>query len=146
MKSIILLALLWAGTAQAGDYRLLDVDRLDLEYGKFVPTTRDPYVPQYAGRWRDEIALQWDVTLLQWGYWRNHVHTETTDPSGSVTTVGWQFELGVHLGDRVDVYREHHSRHVMEAEPEHRFEAAHAQFPVEDLYGVRLHIYGKERT
>ncbi len=144
MKPLIALALvLWSSAGHATEYRLLDVDRLDFEYGRIVPTSRDPYLPDRTGQWREQIALQWNITMLEWGYWNNRVHTETTNPSGSVTSVGWQFELGAHITDYFDVYREHHSRHVMEAAPEHRFEGAHAQFPVEDIYGVRVHIYGR---
>jgi hypothetical protein len=137
-----LLSLL-APRAEAKELRLLDADRLDLEYARMVPETRDPYSPQHTGEWRDRIALEWDVTLLQWGYWNNWVHTETTSPSGRVTTVGWQFEAGFHLTDYFDLYRSHHSRHVMEEEAEHRFEDSHAQFPVEDTYGIRFHLYGR---
>lgn len=141
MKTIVFMVFaLWAGTAHAGEYRLLDVDRLDFEASRIVPQARDPYVPEYSGRWREQAALVWDLTWLQWGYWNNRVHTETTNPSGRVTTVGWQFEVGVRVTDYFDVYRMHHSRHVMEQAPEPRFVDGRQQFPVEDLYGVRFHI------
>lgn len=121
-------------------WNLVDVDRLDLELSRLDPTTRDPYTPEYTGRWRDGIALNWDLTLLRWGYWRNRVHAETTNPSGSVTTMGWQWEAGAHVGPWFDLFHQHHSRHVLDETPPDRFEGSSRQFPVENSYGVRIHL------
>lgn len=121
-------------------YRLLDVDRLDFTYQRLRPETRDPYAPEYTGQWRERAALEWDLRLFRYGYWRNNIHTETVNPSGVVKTVGWQWELGVELGKYLDLFTSHHSRHIMEeAAPEDRFDSSN-QFPVEDAYGIRLKL------
>lgn len=136
---------IWAEASSAREYRLLELDRLDFEYSQFDKSTRDPYVPEYTGAWRDRAALDWDLQLLEFGYWRNKVHTETAGEVGIVRTVGWKWEAGVEVGKYFDLFRAHHSRHVMEKEPTHKFDNASSQFPVEDSYGVRFHLYRRER-
>lgn len=127
----------------ASDYRLLEVDKLDFEYHRLAAANRDPYVPHHTGTWREKAAIKWDLGILKYGYWRNNVHTETTNPSGRVTTVGWEWELGVTLFKNYEIFHHHHSRHVMEEVPEKRFESGN-QFPNENSYGIRFKLYEKK--
>jgi hypothetical protein len=126
----------FATAAHAGEWKLLNVERLDLEYTKLEPSMRDPYVPQYTGSWRERAALRWRVSILGPIYWDNNVHTETLK-SGEVKTVGWEWEAGLRLNKYIDIFHHHHSRHVMEDVPEKRFRGGN-QFPVEDGYGIRF--------
>lgn len=130
--------------ASAAEYRLLDVDRLDFEYSRLQPENRDPLAPQYTGLWRERAALQWDLRLLEYGYWRNHIHTETVQPGGEVKTVGWEWETGVEVGKYLDVFYHHHSRHVMD-EPAPRTYDTTNQFPVENSVGVRVHLLREKK-
>jgi hypothetical protein len=97
------------------------------------PNSRDPYAPQYTGQWEQRAALDWDLSVWKYGYWRNELHTET---AGRVPkTVGWQWELGVQVGKHLDLFRAHHSRHIMDEPGPTR-----DRFPVQDSYGVRIHL------
>lgn len=51
-------------------------------------------------------------------------------------TVGWEWELGIGT-EWLDVYRYHHSRHIMDEVGET------PKFPVQDSYGVRIHLIRK---
>lgn len=147
MKNVFII-LIWffAQPAIAYEYRLLDVDRLDLEYTKLNPNNRDPYAPDYTGRWNERAAIKFDVSILGHLYWDNNVHTETID-NGQVKTVGWEWEAGFHLGKYFDVFQHHHSRHLMDEPPQRQYEypSGSTSFPVENGYGIRFKfIPGKE--
>lgn len=118
---------------------VLSVDKLDLEYKKLDPYNRDPFLPQYTGRWRDSAALFMDISVFNYGYWNNHVHQETVSP-GSVRSVGWEWEAGFRATGYLDIFTHHHSRHVLEEEPDERFRNTSGQFPLENSYGIRIHL------
>lgn len=128
------------------NYKLLDVDRLDVEYYKLNPDNRDPYAPQYTGKWRERAALKWDVSVLGLAYWRNNVHTETID-SGAVKTVGWEWEAGFGLTKYLEVFHHHHSRHIMDESPHKQEIYGDKQntFPVEDAIGIRIRFVHKNK-
>lgn len=132
------------GVHQRGsdEWHLIDVDRLDLKYMKFRDN-RDPMTPQYTSDAYDyRAALQFDVSLLKYGTWENDVHMETLD-SGEVKTVGWHWIAGVRAGRYLDLIYEHHSRHVMDEDQQSRQQDRNNKFPVEDSYGIRIHLLGK---
>lgn len=145
MQSLVVIATLF-NTASAAEWRLLDVERLDVEYHKLNPNNRDPYAPDYTGKWADRAALKWDISILNYGYWRNNVHTETLQ-SGIVKTVGWEWEAGLSLGEYLEVFHYHHSRHIMDEPPQRadHFPGARNQFPVEDSYGIRFKFIHKDK-
>lgn len=129
-------------TGNAAEYRLLDIDKLELQYYKLNPNNRDPYAPQYTGRWRERAAINWDATLAGMGkfrlFWNHHIHTETID-SGAVKTVGWKWDAGVALGCRLRVGHAHHSRHIMDERVENAtYGDKQNQFPVEDSFTVTV--------
>jgi hypothetical protein len=119
----------------------VQVLNLDLEYLKLDEQNRDPYRPEETGNWGHQVALVWDLGITKWAYWNNRVHTETLHNSASVHTVGWQWEIGLRPFSFLDLMWMHHSRHVMEREPERRFDTQN-QFPVTDGYGIRIHLLG----
>jgi hypothetical protein len=123
----------------------LKANALDLEYLRLKAKNRDPYAPEYTGQWREQIGLRWDISLLKYGFWNNRVHTETINPGGTVKTVGWQWELGIRLGNQVDIYHYHHSRHIMDQQAVggDRFNDSYNQFPVEDALGIRFKFLSK---
>lgn len=143
LKSTLLTWGLTTPVCEASTYRLLDVDRVDLVASRLRPTNRDPYAPELTGVWGDRAALEWDLRLLEYGYWRNNVHTETAGKGGTVRTVGWEWEAGVEIGNYFDIFYHHHSRHIMEAPAEDRFDS-HNDFPVEDSVGLRIHLLRKK--
>jgi hypothetical protein len=118
---------------------LFQANKLDVEYSILDKKNRDPYTPQYTGQWKERAALKWNVSVLDFLFWENNIHTETVRTSGQVKTLGWhwQFYAPVPLTERrVELFADHHSRHVVEEEPEDRFTGS--DFPVEDSYGIRI--------
>lgn len=130
--------------AYSREYRLLDVDKLDLEYTKLNSTNRDPYAPDYTGRWGERAALKFNLNVLHYLYWDNNIHTETID-TGQVKTVGWEWEAGVRIWKYFDVFHHHHSRHIMDepAQRDYKYPDTRTQFPVEDGVGIRFKFITK---
>lgn len=125
-------------------YSLFSVEQLDVLYAQMRADSRDPYTPEYTGRWKGRAAIQWRVSAMGALYWDNDCHVETID-NGVVATVGWKWELGLRVTKQVSIFNAHHSRHSVESMPEKRFESV-SQFPVDDSYGIRIHFIlgGKE--
>lgn len=133
--------------APASTFHVLDVDKVALRYQKF-DDNRDPYVPQWDERWAYRAGLEWNLTMLEWGYWRNDVHTEALE-TGVVKTVGWQWELGIRLPFmRSEIFQQHHSRHIMDERPRERdgdvLPGRGTKFPVEQSYGIRVTLYERK--
>lgn len=132
----------------AGEFHLLELDELSFEGSRFGDN-RDPMTPWYSqDEYTGRAALRWDVRLLEFFYWKNYLHTEGV--SSRVATVGWQWDFGLHLHKNVDLFYQHHSRHVTDTEqPQWYDEEAgtlrRQKFPVEDAYGVRLRFYTNEK-
>lgn len=130
----------YSQSSSAG-WRLLDLDYFDFRAAKFG-ANRDPLTPDIPTKgYRGRLATDFQVRLLDAGYWKNLVHTEGTE--AKVETVGWQWELGIRLTSQIAVFYEHHSRHRMDsASPDRDYSSNKPRkFPVEDSYGIRLRIY-----
>lgn len=148
MLSLLVTAAL-SNTGYSADFKLIDVDKLDLEYLRLNPNNRDPYAPEYTGRWKERAALKFNLNVLEYFYWDNNIHTETLD-TGIVKTVGWEWDAGIHLGKYLDVFHYHHSRHIMDEPAQRDYQygkhGSSNQFPVEDGFGIRFKfIPGKDQ-
>lgn len=133
MRFALLLLLLYGATSFAGP---LAVDYLAVETSTFQGN-RDPYTPSTAANeYKNRAALTWNVSLFGAAYWNNWCHTETTN--GGVKTVGWQWEGGLHILPWLDMYRAHHSRHIVEESSEVSWPGSAGRFPVEDSIGLRF--------
>lgn len=114
----------------------LNIDYLDFEASKFE-ANRDPYTPNTApDYYTHRAALNFTMSIFGNLYWAHNLHTETVP--GGVKTVGWEWDLGLHLTSYIDLFKHHHSRHVVEEESDVRWKDSSGRFPVEDSYGVRL--------
>lgn len=133
-KKFLLLCTLFASPAYAANYHLLSLDYFDMRYEQFADA-RDPYAPNYDNLWLYRVAADFNLSLGGVLYWNNYTHFETLK-SQTPKSVGWQYEIGLRLTGFMDVYREHHSRHIFE-EPS-PYNRAGNSFPVEDVYGVRV--------
>lgn len=114
----------------------LEVDYLAVETSKFEGRREasTPNTPQ--GDYQQRAALRWDVSLWKNIYWNNNTHCETT--SGGVKTVGWLWEAGLRVTPWLDVFKAHHSQHVVDEPSQVRWEGSAGKFPNEDSLGVRL--------
>lgn len=118
-------------------YHLLSVEDFSTSFAKFEHQ-RDPYLPQYDGQWTYRARADFNVAVMHTLYWHNSVHTEAAE-SGPVKTVGWHWILGLRLNKYMDLFHEHHSRHVMEEDPPQRYDGkTSGVFPVEDSYGIKF--------
>ncbi len=144
MKKITLAILLSASAAQAREINVLDLDSSSVEVSKFT-CNREPMTPEleckdYVGR----AAFNLDFRILEFAYWNNHIHTESVE--SKVKTVGWKYELGIHIAPQFDVFFSHHSRHVMESEQyiyqdRNDKELYRVRYPLEDAFGFRLKFF-----
>lgn len=114
---------------------------MDVRAAKFS-CNRDPLTPdidcdKYVGR----VQTNFNLRILEVFYWNNNVHTEGV--VAKVETVGWHWELGLHLLDNVDLFHEHHSRHRMDDTTPIDYDGNGKpdKFPVEDSYGIKLIFY-----
>lgn len=137
--------LVTANVAWGSDYGL-NLEYADMKAGQFLDN-RDPYVSDQYGidAWSYRIEMNMRIGIGGLFYFEQRPHFEAINVTPK--TVGWQYELGLHLTDQIDLFRDHHSRHVME---DYRPRAnGHNPFPVEDLYGIRFVIVdapGKHRS
>lgn len=104
--------------------------------------SRDPLAPQYTGSWESRAALGFRFNILGSLYWDNYVHMEATSVP---KTVGWHWMLGLRVHPSVDLFHEHHSRHLMDemstTNQSYDGRIGRNNFPVEDSYGIRFNIY-----
>lgn len=138
---IALIIALWSGMACATELHVLDVNSMSMEYWK-IADYRDGYT-NYGDRggqqehWVDGAALNFDLTAIRyqyvWIYWKNRVHMD--DTNDQVRHVGWEWEYGVDLAERVDLFWYHHSQHTLEAAPPDHY-------PLVNNYGVRVYFIG----
>jgi|LakMenEpi03Aug12_release.lakeMendotaPanAssembly.Ray.scaffolds.fasta_scaffold30464_19 hypothetical protein len=120
------------------NFRLLQLEKFDIKYAQFKAYSRDPYAPQYTGYWKDRAAIEWRINVLKSLYWDNNMHLETIDAK-TVKTVGWHWELGLRLHKKLQIFHEHHSRHILD-EPGLELYNGKNQFPVEDSFGIRIKL------
>lgn len=74
-------------------------------------------------------------------YWNNRLHFDQSRSSGHIKHAGWEYEIGGDLlteGDlpKIQLFKHHHSRHVLE-------ETRETHFPVYDYYGFRFILLGR---
>lgn len=129
-----------ARMAEASEWHLLELQDVYANYKQFLPGGRDPLITENGlpGRLMDkELNLHVDMDVLKYGYWHNMVHSMTDEDvngHGQFRLVGWNFQLGVHLGSYLDVQYEHFSQHLLDASLPYGF-------PVQDSIGIVLHLY-----
>lgn len=143
IKSSLLFLLALSSPAMATDYRLLDLDHIDLEYYKVVDN-RDDFSsygePGSIGEhWVDGAAINFNLTAVQIDdysiYWDNKVHMLDTEKQ--VREVGWEWTYGLDIKNKVDFFWYHHSQHVLDATgPE--------PYPLQNYYGVKVNFYDRK--
>ena len=151
MKALIAALALTATPAVAGEWRLLELDYMSMDYAK-IANHRDIYFPyEDAGRdkyeetdetWRGRIGVNFDLNLIRWDefyrfHWQNRVEGNTTYQQ--FREVAWAFRWGLQLGSRVEVFYDHVSRHVLDAEP-----ARERTYPLTNVYGAEITFYRKD--
>lgn len=137
-----LILLFTAGELSA--FPIIGVEKLSLSLSQFKDN-RDPYTPYIGQKEYDHrAALVFNLNILRYGFWENKTHVETVN--NTARTVGWHWMLGVHIHSGIDLFHEHHSRHIMEEKPQVRtINRTQNQFPVEDSFGIRFNIVDTDK-
>lgn len=116
----------------------MSLDQFDLKLLKFEEN-RDPMTPQIReDAYIYRVTSDFNISILGVFFWENDVHAEAV--SGAVKTVGWKWDLGIRVFPWLDLLHEHHSRHVLD-EVQQVNALENNKYPVEDSYGIRLHVY-----
>lgn len=142
MKYLLVLLLLISSSSALAEYRLLQLEEMSMTAAKLGAATRDPLAPHETGAWTSRVALNWRFNILGPVYWDNQAHMENTH--SAVRTVGWHWMFGIRLMPALDIFYEHHSRHILDQESPTGDEydrKASRNFPVEDSYGLKFNIY-----
>jgi hypothetical protein len=156
---ILLLYLIEPGILYAGDWHLLDADYLGLEYREHR-NYRDDYFPEYTtieGECRGITKLEEDSKeCFKYGanvlfnlnlitipgitniFWRNDVNMDATNKQ--VRHVGWNWEAGFPVGDKIELFHHHYSRHILDSDPQ-----VNRGFPLRDEYVVKFNLYRRDK-
>jgi hypothetical protein len=123
----------------------VQVDYLGISATQFQ-ANRDPMTPDIGqDEYQARAALEMDLSVAKYLFWENRIHTESV--ASTVKTVGWHWIAGIRFLPWLDVIHEHHSRHVMD-QPQERYNpetGKREKYPVEDSYGIRIHIIMKPK-
>lgn len=147
-RVLIFLLVILSQPARSQEGPYLTLDRFSMQLTKFSCNrelqTPDIRCADYKGR----VAVNFDLELFRYGFWRNYVHGEGTN--AAFTTVGWQYEFGFKIGSQFEFFHKHHSRHVLDREQpkiwdENLNMPVDGRFPVEDSYGIRIIFYEKKK-
>lgn len=139
---LIAIASILATKASGQNWRLLDPKDVYIDAYK-NETVHDPYIAPIDKELRYGSNFNMDLDVVKYKgiglYWNNLLHFDQSSTSGHIKHAGWQYELGLTVLqedniDRVQIFRQHHSRHILE-------ETRKAHFPVYDRFGVRFRIY-----
>lgn len=147
MRSLVLVAALLASPAMAQDVQVLELETMSMDYGK-IANHRDIYLPyEDAGRdryetdetWRYRVGVNFDLNLLRFSdtyrfHWKNRVEGNST--YDQFREVAWNFRWGLQLGEVVELYYDHSSRHVLDQAPD-----APRSYPLTNVYGAEVTFY-----
>lgn len=146
MKFILLCFVLWTTVSSAQTLHLLEPEHVSLEYVNYNQAGLQKYYPFHAGV-RDTylapldeeltfgLGINMNYNLIRYKelklFHRNHWGFDSAQ--SHVRHVFWKFNLGINLNDRLEIYHDHMSRHVLE-------DVRPVRFPVRDSLNIRLII------
>ena len=125
----LLCAPVWTPPASAGP----KVYKLDLTFKKIFHNA-EPM--DYSIRHRDWTTAWSAESGVEWRAWYLDADFHLESAFSKVTSVGLHFENGFRLGSYVDVFWEHHSRHMADQVGY----TGTSKYPLWDSLNVRLHF------
>lgn len=138
----LLLTLLMSLSAQADDFRFVELQKVDIQYRHYFPGGRHYLITDNGlpDRHLDKgVSIEANTNILRYFYWNNLVHSltdKTSEGRGQFRAVGWLFTLGVRALPFLSVEYFHHSQHILDTSQERGF-------PVEDAVNFNIHLYDK---
>lgn len=123
-----------AGGLKLGDFRLLDVKDVYVDYMSFQYSNEPFLAPTYHAK--DRVDLHLDLEGMNGIlFLDNMIHSETD--IAQYRLVGWNYRGGIHIGPFCDVFFEHYSMHLLDYVPQ--------QSSSYDALGFRLYFYKKDK-
>jgi hypothetical protein len=132
--------MLFPVTSQAWDIfelREVTIDYKSIEFGSTDP------VFQSSGLQNREpdkyLGVNINLDIFHYFYMNNLVHGTSDSPTdksgnGQFRIIGWQYELGLHFTEFLDLTYGHHSQHLLDYQGTNHF-------PVENYIGFRLKLF-----
>lgn len=97
-----------------------EVTSLDIELEKAIRTNRSRNVPDKLNeKTQNFINLNFEINLHKKIYWKNKISTEVT--SEQFRYVGYDFSLGIHMSNDLDIYYRHYSGHMLDYQGDNNF-------------------------
>lgn len=146
----LILSLLVCGASAFGSssqIKFCELKEMSMEQYK-IANNRDSYYPyddpvrsKEDEYWLYGAAVKFDVDLVKYGpyafHWKNNVNGQSTNVQ--FRAVSWDFRWGLQLGDKVELFYDHVSSHIMEATPENP-----RTYGLKNTYGVELTFYRRD--
>lgn len=145
MKKLLALLSLVSHAAIAAEYKLIEPRDVYIdiyEYGGVYDSYLSPLDRKISHG--ANFVTNFDILKVNgWGlYSLNKLHFDGSNSTGRIVHGGWEYEQGLTLFPikgkeygKVEVFWQHHSRHVFD------HERPDEHFPLYDRYGVRLRVW-----
>lgn len=136
--SILIISLI-PSFAYAGNFKLLELDELVINYQNMStlnPKARSMLIyPEYPDKSMN-VIIKFDA--LKYLYWNSTIESLTT--SAQYRSIGLQARAGIRIAPFLEVGLYHHSQHLMD-----RQHAYMPKFPVEDAIEINLYLYRRDK-
>ncbi len=142
---LYLINLLIATQLNAQELSILELNEFSMEswrIGDFHDSYTEYGQPKSESeqeKWYGGAAANFNLDIIKYDsyslYWDNHVFMNGTDKQ--VRHTGWQWEAGIGLWSKLDLFWFHKSQHVLDE----AYEDKH--YPLENRYGFRYTFFKK---
>ncbi len=124
-------------------FQLLEAEHVSIDWWK-TDYKRDPYLPEYTGKWTEGAAFNLHLRFLEVFKWTNKLHMDATDTG--LKHCGWEYELVMDRFARLQPFAYHHSQHSLDRRGTGFMSGGKNGFPVEDRYGIRFVFHTTSRS
>lgn len=147
MLKLISLFLILVSSVQAGEFHLVELDEVKIQYKDFFPGGSDPLITQNGLPNRTlgkELNFILNSNVLDYGFFNNTVHSMTDEiinsgGRGQFRTVAWSFQFGVRLSTFLNVAYAHRSEHLLDTV------YSQGHFPVNDALLFEIIFFSKQK-
>lgn len=134
-------------SVHAGEFNLVELDEVKLQYKDFFPGGSDPLITQNGLPDRTlgkEVNFILNTNVLDYGFFNNTVNSKTDEiinsgGRGQFRSVAWSFQLGIRLATFLNVSYAHKSEHLLD----HVY--SQGRFPVNDSIMFEMIFFSKQK-
>ena len=130
---LILLILLFPVKSFANDlnsWHIIEPNSLYVDVMHYTWASEPFMQPKFTPNERLDLHVDLDL-LGKVAFFNNMIHSETD--RDQFRLIGWNYRLGLHLGDSIDFFLEHFSQHILDATPQYN--------NTYDAIGLRVYMY-----